>query len=119
PDTGEGPPDARPPDVDHAALVAGIHEEALGTIAPVRLAAGLVPPTNRWFSGLVFGEQPQPVFPRPLSIGMTPEGFGVGLAEPVTSERAIVAPHVPAVTVDVGAASSRVSGYDDASVTVD
>ena len=116
---GEGPPDARLPAVDHAALVAGVHEEALGTIPPVRLAAGLVPPTNRWFSGLVFGEQPQPVFPRPLSVAITPEGFGVGLADPVTTERAIVAPHVPAVTVGLGAASSRVSDYDDASVTVD
>jgi len=49
--TGEGPPDAALPDVDHEALVAAVHQEELGTIDPVRLAPGLVPPTNRWFSG--------------------------------------------------------------------
>ena len=115
----DGPPDAALPDVDHAALVAAVHSAELGTIAPVRLAPGLVPPTNRWFSGLVFGEEPQPVFPRPLSVGLTGTGFALGLAEPVNSEKAIVASHVAAVTVDAGAADAQVSAYDDASVTVD
>ena len=115
----DGPPDAALPDVDHAELVAAVHSEELGTIVPSRLAPGLVPPTNRWFSGLVFGDEPQPVFPRPLSVGLTGSGFALGLSEPVTSAKAIVASHVPAVTVDAGAADSRVSAYDDASVTVD
>lgn len=114
-----GPPDAALPDVDHAELVAAVHSEELATIAPVRLAPGLVPPTNRWFSGLVFGEEPQPVFPRPMSVGLTGGGFALGLAEPATSEKAIVAAHVPAVTVDAGAVGFEVSAYDDASVTVD
>ena len=116
---GDGPPDAPLPDVDHEALVAAVHAEELGTLDPVRLAPDLVPPTNRWFSGLVFGPQPQPVFPRPLSVGVQGTGFSLGLSEPVTSEKAIVAPHVPALTVDVAAAGSQVSAYDDASVTVD
>jgi len=115
----DGPPDAELPDVDHAELVDAVHSEELGTIAPARLAPDLVPPTNRWFSGLVFGDEPQPVFPRPLSVGLTGSGFALGLSEPVTSEKAIVAPHVPAVTVDVASAGSQVSAYDDASVTVD
>ncbi len=115
----DGAPDATLPDVDHAELVEAIHHAELGTIDPVRLAPGLVPPTNRWFSGLVFGEEPQPVFPRPLSVAFTGAGFGLGLAVPVTSERAIVAPHVPAVTVDAGAVGAKVAAYDDASVTVD
>jgi len=117
--TGEGPPDAALPDVDHEALVAAVHQEELGTIDPVRLAPGLVPPTNRWFSGLVFGAEPQPVFPLPLSVAMTATGFSLGLSDPVTSEKAIVAPHVPAVTVDTASAGFQVSAYDDASVTVD
>jgi hypothetical protein len=115
----DGPPDAALPDVDHAELVAAVHQAELGTIEPRRLVPGLVPPTNRWFSGLVFGEEPQPVFPRPLSVAFNGPGFGLGLAEPVTSERAIVAPHVPAVTVDAGAVGAQVAAYDDASVTVD
>ena len=96
-----------------------MHSEELGTIDPVRLAPGLVPPTNRWFSGLVFGAEPQPVFPLPLSVAMTATGFSLGLSEPVTSEKAIIAPHLPAVTVDTASAGFQVSAYDDASVTVD
>ncbi|MCL3859691.1 glycosyl hydrolase [Actinotalea sp. K2] len=116
--TGSGPPDATLPEVDVEALVDGVHHSAAGTIEPVRLAEGLVPPTNRWFSGLVFGEEPQPVFPRPLSVAMTGSGFSLGLPVPDTSERAIVGPHLPAVTVDAGADRVLVGAYDDASVTL-
>jgi len=114
-----GPADATPPDVDSAALVAAVPDEPVAKIDPVRLADGVVPPTNRWYSGLVFGDQPQPVFAEPLSFGLTDSGFTLGLPKPVVSEKAVVAPHLPAVTVDAGAASARVSAADPVSVTVD
>jgi len=114
-----GPADATPPQVDSAALVAAVPDQQVAKIDPVRLADGVVPPTNRWYSGLVFGDQPQPVFAEPLSFGLTDSGFTLGLPKPVVSEKAIVAPHVPAVTVDAGAASARVSAADPVSVTVD
>lgn len=114
-----GPPDARTPDVDTAALTAGVEQDAVGKIAPVRLADGVVPPTNRWYSGLVFGDEPQPVFAQPVSFALTDTGFTLGLPDPVASDKAVVAPHVPAVTVDAGAASAQVSAADPVSVTVD
>ena len=114
-----GPSDAVLPVVDTAALVAGVDQSAAGKITPVRLADGLVPPTNRWFSGLVFGDQPQPVFPLPLSFALTADGFSLGLPKPVVSEKAIVGPHLPAVTVGVGARSARVSAYDAVTVTIE
>jgi len=114
-----GPPDATLPEVDTAALVAGIDQSAAGKLTPVRLADGLVPPTNRWFSGLVFGDQPQPVFPLPLSFALTADGFALGLPKPVVSEKAIVGPHLPAVTVGAGARSARVSAYDAVTVTIE
>ena len=40
-----------------------------------RLAEGLLPPTNRWFSGLAFGDTPQPVFPLPYVFSLAEEGF--------------------------------------------
>ena len=55
--------------------LAGITKQNVAKIAPTRLADGLVPPTNRWFSGLVFGDQPQPVFPMPLSAALTDTGL--------------------------------------------
>ena len=114
-----GPADATLPDVDSAALVQGIDHAGDGKITPVRLATGLVPPTNRWFSGLVFGDTPQPVFPLPLSFALTTDGFSIGLPKPVTSDKAIVGPHVPAVTVGAGASSARISAYDAVSVTIE
>lgn len=114
-----GPPDAALPVVDHPALVGAVGQAELGALDPVRLSSGLVPPTNRWFSGLVFGTEPQPVFPLPLSVAVAGPGFSLGLPAPVTSAAAIVGPHVPAVTIDAGARSARVSAYDDASVTVE
>ena len=52
----------------------------MAKIKATRLASGLVPPTNRWFSGLVFGDQPQPVFPMPLSVKLTDTGIGARAA---------------------------------------
>ena len=114
-----GPSDAVLPVVDTAALVAAVDQSAAGKITPVRLADGLVPPTNRWFSGLVFGDQPQPVFALPLSFALTADGFSLGLPKPVVSEKAVVGPHLPAVTVGAGARSARVSAYDAVTVTIE
>jgi endoglucanase Acf2 len=114
-----GPPDATPPEVDHAALVGAVPAEAVAKIDPVRLAPGVVPPSNRWYSGLVFGDQPQPVFAEPLSFGLTDSGFTLGLPAPTVDAKVIIAPHVPAVTVDAGATSAQVSAADPVSVTID
>jgi endo-1,3(4)-beta-glucanase len=116
--TAPGPATAAKPKVDSAALVKDVQHADVAEIDPVRLAAGLAPPTNKWFSGLVFGDQPQPVFPLPLSFGLTTDGFSFGLPAPVTSETSIVGPFAPAVTVAAGATSAQVSDYDAVSVTV-
>jgi endo-1,3(4)-beta-glucanase len=99
-------------------LVAGMVHRTVKPLPATRLAAGLVPPTNRWFSGLVFGE-PQPVFPLPLSFGLTDNGMAFGQPTVVTTAKNIAGGHVPAIGVDVGAASAEVSAYDAVSVTVD
>lgn len=113
-----GPPDASVPKVDTAALVGAVTHAPVAQIDPVRLAPGLVPPSNRWYSGLVFGASPQPVFPMPESFALTSSGFEIGLPKPVARAAVIAAPHVPAVRVDVGAASAQVIAADPVSVTV-
>jgi endoglucanase Acf2 len=99
-------------------LVAALPQESVADVPPMRLADGLVPPTNTWFSGLVFGDEPMPVFPFPISFQLTDDGFAAGLPAPVASEKAIVSPALPDVTLDVGATSTEVSAYDKVSVTV-
>ena len=99
-------------------LVAGMVHRTIKPLGTSRLAPGLVAPTNRWFSGLVFGEA-QPVFPLPLSFGLTDTGMAFGQPRVVTTAKTIAGGHTPAVGVDVGAASAEVSAYDAVSVTVD
>ncbi|WP_034620748.1 glycosyl hydrolase [Cellulomonas sp. URHE0023] len=116
--TAPGGTAAARPSVDTAALVKAVPDEAVAKIDPARLASGVVPPTNRWYSGLVFGDEPQPVFAQPLSFALTDSGFTIGLPDPTVTEKTIAAPHVPALTVDVGAASAQVTEADPVSVTV-
>jgi hypothetical protein len=114
-----GPADAAPPTVDEAALVGGVDHAAIATVKPARLATGIVPPSNRWYSGLVFGDSPQPVFPLPESFALTATGFTVGMPHPTAQPNVIAAPHVPAVTVDAGAVAAQVTAADPVSVTVE
>jgi endo-1,3(4)-beta-glucanase len=100
-------------------LVADIVHQTVKELPTSRLAAGLVPPTNRWFSGLVFGAEPHPVFPLPLSFGLTEGGFAFGLPAVTTGAKTIAGGFTPAVAVDTGAASAVVSAYDPVTVTID
>ncbi|WP_375426759.1 glycosyl hydrolase [uncultured Friedmanniella sp.] len=100
-------------------LVDGVAHRTVKPLATTRLAAGLVPPTNRWFSGLVFGDQPQPVFPLPLSFGLSASGYQLGLPRVTATAKTVTGGFQPDLAVDAGAASSRVSAYDTATVTLD
>ncbi len=86
----------------------------------LRLADGLTPPTNRWFSGLVFGDESQPVFPLPLAFSIDDTSFGAGLPQIVTSATNIIGSSQQDVNLEVAqAASTVVSAYDVASVTLE
>lgn len=92
------------------------------SIAPpptMRLAEGLLPPTNKWFSGLVFGETAQPVFPFPIRYAPTDGGFSASLPGTEDSANAVLATAGSPVTVDLGATSALVSRYDEVSVTLE
>ena len=101
------------------ALLADVTKKTPKALPTTRLAEGLLPPTNRWFSGLAFGDQPQPVFPLPLSFGLTDKGFSFGLPTVTASEKAILGGFKPDVAVETGAASAEISAYDTLTVTID
>ena len=115
--TGTGDPRIFP-DAQVAPSVRALPQRAVAAPPPMRLARGLVPPTNRWFSGLVFGPAPQPVFPLPLSFGLTAGGFAFGLPAVTATAKTIAGGYQPAVSLDASSASSEVTAYDDVSVTV-
>lgn len=81
------------------------------------VASGLLPPTNKWFSGAVLQATPQPVFAMPNSYLPTTSGLEIGSPRPTATDKTIAAPHVPAVTVSIaGSTSYRLTRYDVLSV---
>jgi endoglucanase Acf2 len=114
--TGSAATNAAPP-ADVSADLAALTQKNVAKISPTRLAEGLVPPTNRWFTGLVFGDKPQPVFPMPLSAALTDEGFAIGLPNVTASEKTIMGGNNPQIQVPLGAATMQVTAYDTLSVT--
>ena len=107
------------PDEQVAPLIAAIPSRSPKSLGPDRLADGVTPPTNRWFSGLAFGASPEPVFPLPLSFALTERGFNFGVPKVSAGADTIFGGHSPQLTVDTGATSAVVSSYDDASITIE
>ena len=100
PTSAGGGPDVFTDD-ETAALVAAIPERTVTALPASRLAEGLIPPTNKWFSGLVFGDESMPVFPLPLSFQLTPTGFAFGLPAVTTSPKVIMGGFRADVGIDV------------------
>ena len=101
-----------------AALVAAIPERTVAALPASRLAEGLIPPTNKWFSGLVFGDESMPVFPLPLSFQLTETGFAFGLPTVTSAPNVIMGGFRADVGIDVGADNQLVTAFDTASVTI-
>lgn len=121
PEASTPAPAAAPAVFDAGAITEGLAalpQEAGPDLGTDRLAEGLVPPTNRWFSGLVFGDEPQPVFPFPLSFAATTDGYAFGVPVVTTSEKVIMGGHHPAIRVAGQPATWQVSAYDALSVTL-
>ena len=96
-------------------LVAAVPQRTPKALPDAKLADGLTPPTNRWYSGLVFSGQP--VFPLPLSFALTDTGFAFGLPLLKPTQTTVFGGFAADVTMDVGAASSVVTS-DDPSVVI-
>jgi endo-1,3(4)-beta-glucanase len=110
------------PTADIGPLVNALPQRTVKPLPVSRLADGLIPPTNRWFSGLVFGAESMPVFPLPLSFQLTDTGFTLGLPEVTTQSAVILGGNTPAIRVHLAAEGQAVeqlvTAYDEASVTV-
>lgn len=116
--SGSAAPTIEPWAPDPGPLVSAVPHRSPGRLDARRLAEGLIPPTNTWFAGLVFGD-PQPVFALPVSFALSPGGFEVGAPRPVASATSVTSAQSADLTVDVGASDAKVIGYDAASVTTE
>jgi endo-1,3(4)-beta-glucanase len=99
--------------------VGAVHQAELATLDLSRLAPGVLPPTNRWFTALALGGEPRPVYPRPVSVALARDGFSLDVPPVTTRADAISATHRGTLQVPLGTDGSRVTAYDDASVTVE
>ncbi|MGV8857333.1 glycosyl hydrolase [Rhodoglobus sp.] len=106
------------PDSSVAPLIAELPAQTVTALPHARLADGLLPPTNTWFAGMVFGAEPMPVFPLPLGFQMTENGFAIGVPNVVTSKNLIAGGFFAALTADFGADDYAITDYDEASVTI-
>ena len=104
---------------EDAALAAVDHRQGKD-LNPARLAEGLVPPTNRWFSGMVFGPEALPVFPLPLSFQLKTAGFDFGLPQVKSEPKTLMGSHNPEVSVAVpGLEGWQVVDYDTTTVVAE
>ncbi len=101
-----------------AALAAADLPEVSGDPGPMRVDPDLAPPTNRWYSGMLFGEQPQPVFAVPLALLAEGSAITIGLPEVTTNATTIAAPFVPHLRLELPADEFTATAADPVSVTV-
>jgi hypothetical protein len=100
-----------------APLVAALPDRP-SDLAMLARPDGTAAPTNRWYSGLAFGDGTNPVFPMPISFQLVPGGFAFGVPDVVGGEAGVTAPAVADVTVLTGTDSAQLVRWDDVSVTV-
>jgi len=96
---------APPPTSGTATHPQVLEVRTMNKLGATRLEAGVMPPTNRWYSSLAFGKGGLPVYPRPLSVTPVDGGFALGLTTPVASANAIMAAAMNDVTVTFDGAS--------------
>ena len=110
------------PTAEVTPLIDAVPQRTVKPLPTARLADGLIPPTNRWFSGLVFGEESMPVFPLPLTFRLTDTGFSFGLPEVSAGPAVIRGGFAGQIGVRVGSGDTgmeqTVTAYDEASVTI-
>ncbi|WP_282837961.1 glycosyl hydrolase [Microbacterium flavum] len=113
----ESTPPAQPtPEASSA--VAGLPVEHVATISPVRLAEGVVPPTNRWYSSLAFSPDLLPIYPSPLAVAPREDGLTIQVPPVAVGEKSITASFSGGLSLGLGATSLEVVRTDPVSVTV-
>jgi endo-1,3(4)-beta-glucanase len=99
-------------------LLQSLKQQTNPSLQPTHLAANIVPPTNRWYSGIVFPSTPQPIYPLPLSFKPTATGFAFGLPTVTATANTVFGSYNPALTLTNGSDSYTVTHCDAVSVTL-
>jgi endoglucanase Acf2 len=99
------------------ALLASLPQRDESNIDTSHLAAGLVPPTNKWFSGLALQKQPKTVFSMPNAITASNTAINFSYPSVTSSEGSITSSFKDNLTISVESATHYViTRYDELSV---
>lgn len=99
--------------------LAALPQESVAAPTPFRLAEGVVPPTNRWFSSLALAPDAEPVFPLPLSARVSSTELAIGLPDVSSTAAVITGPHVDRVVLTIPASTFVVGDWDELGVRID
>jgi endo-1,3(4)-beta-glucanase len=81
------------------------------------LAKGLIPPTNKWFTGVVLQKTPKTIFSTPLALSATETSFSFSLPRVTSSKNTITNNIQDSLSVHVESATHYiVTRYDELSV---
>lgn len=87
------------------------------SISTDRLADGITPPTNKWFSGLALQKNPMTVFASPLGISASDTSLKYGLPVMSASQNSVIGQLAGVATVAVSSADTyKITRYDELSV---
>lgn len=93
-------------------------EHTSGRVPNMHVEKGVIPPTNQWFSGVVFGDNRQPAYAYPLSFQVKNAGVTISYPTPTAVADTVYANHTDAIAVDMGAPNAKLAGYDDLTMTL-
>ncbi|MDB5167670.1 MAG: Endo,3(4)-beta-glucanase [Candidatus Saccharibacteria bacterium] len=83
------------------------------------IAAGIIPPTNSWISGMVLQSTPLPVYPMPSSFLAKDSGFEVGQPTIQSTATVITGEHVPGIIASINNSSTfKLIRYDKVSASL-
>lgn len=84
----------------------------------MRLADGVIPPTNTWFSSVVFSDDPQPIFAYPLTYKPGANQQEIGLPTFTSTDKTMIGTHDPTIKMSIPSKSYQLKSYDDLSAEI-
>lgn len=98
-------------------IIGSLPKKDASGIDTSHLADGIMPPTNKWFSGIALQEIPMTVFPTPLSFIPTSNSFTVDLPGVQTTEKSILNTAAnPTIVTIQSSQYYHITRYDEISV---
>lgn len=96
-----------------------LDQETKSSLVTARVDTALNPPTNKWYSGMLLADAPQPGFSVPNSVLLHENGLEMGLPTITSTSDGVYGPHSAGVTFTASDARSyKLTRYDELTMTL-